>query len=292
MLSEMALPDMKLWDRIITLFVQQTPSQGVLHSRLPWSQLLDVGFPGSTKPAVTIDSADMSADCWATVAMPLRPLLFALDALKVSVTSHHHHTAHGSNSGQTKHARGSSGEQTASLVDSQQTYMMHMRQQAMSHQHTTPSDPSKLLAELLSCSLMILEVACLASSKPAKHYSNTAITEQLWSLAACKAQELAKIQSQAPTQSAVAELTADPNLHTYATVSHRSLCFIHFLIPALRSYVKASHLVQAEACCFMLQAVVITQDIALHHTVVADILKLGEHLAATSEVSSLALQCV
>ena len=282
---------MQLWDRIITLFVQQTTPQGVLYSRLSWAQMLAVEFDGSMQSAITIDSTDMSADCWATVSMPLRPLLFALDALKVSVISHHHHTTHGSSSAQAQ-ARGSNREQRASHVDSQQTYMMHMRQQAMSHQHTTPSDPSKLLAELLSCSLMILEVACLASSKPAKHYSNTAITEQLWSLAACKAQELAKIQSQAPTQSAVAELTADPNLHTYATVSHRSLCFIHFLIPALRSYVKASHLVQAEACCFMLQAVVITQDIALHHTVVADILKLGEHLAATSEVSSLALQCV
>ena len=197
-MSEMALPDMKLWDRIITLFVQQTTPQGV-----------------------------------------------------------------------------------------------HMRQQAMSHQHTTPPDPSRLLAELLSSSLLILEVACLAFSKPAaKHHSNTAITEQLWSLAAYKAQELAKIQSQAPTQSAVPDLTADPNLHTYATVSHRSLCLIHFLIPALRSYVKASHLVQAETCCFMLKAVVITEDTILHHTLVAEILKLGEHLAATSEVSCLALQCV
>ena len=289
----MALPDMQLWDRIITMFVQQTPSQGVLHTRLPWSQLLAAEFAGSTWPDITIDSADMSADCWATVAMPLRPLLFALDALKVSVTSHHHHTAHGSNSGQAQQARGSSSEQRASHVDSQQTYMMHMRQQAMSHQHTTPSDSSKLLAELLSSSLLILEVACLAFSKPAaKPHSNIAITEQLWSLAACKARELAKLQSQAPAQSANPDSLAEPILHTHSTVSPRSLCLVHFLIPALRSYVKASHLVQAEACCFMLQAVITTQDIALHHTLVAETLKLGEQSAVTIDVSHLALQCV
>ena len=290
MTSEMVMPDMKLWDRIITIFVQQTPSQGVLHSRLPWSQLLAAEFAGSTRPDITIDSADMLAECWATVAMPLRTLLFALDALKVSVISHHHHTAHGCSSGQAQ-ACVSNSEQRASHVDSQQTYMMHMRQQAMSHQHTISSDPSKLLAELLSSSLLILEVACLAFSKrAAKHPSNVAITEQLWSLATCKAHELAKLQSQASSQSAKPDSSAAAEPNTHSSVTHRSLCIIHFLIPALRSYIKASHLVQAEACCFMLKAVVTTQDTALHLTVVTELLKLGKNPAVTTKTSCLALR--
>ena len=52
----MALSDMKLCARIITLFVQQTTPQGVLHSRLSWAQLLAVEFDGSTQFAIPIDS--------------------------------------------------------------------------------------------------------------------------------------------------------------------------------------------------------------------------------------------
>ena len=55
----MALSDMKLCARIITLFVQQTTPQGVLHSRLSWAQLLAVEFDGSTQFAIPIDSTDV-----------------------------------------------------------------------------------------------------------------------------------------------------------------------------------------------------------------------------------------
>ena len=146
-------------------------------------------------------------------------------------------------------------------MGSHQTHMMHKLQQAVSHQDNIPSDPINVLAGLLPSSLLILEVAWLAFSRPAaKHCIDIAITEQLCSLAVYKAQELTKLQGPAPTQSAVPDWPADPNLHTYATVSSPSLSLIHFLMPALRSYVKASHLVQAEAGCFTLKTVVITQD--------------------------------